>query len=65
MELIYIQHGRLAEPDNVVETTCPNCGAPITGLWNMRCAYCRIAVTPVNRKVRKPPRYCEVDYHHV
>lgn len=64
-ELVYIQNEKLAKIDNAVGTTCPNCGAPVTNLGNMRCEYCGLAVTPVNLKVWTVHRYYEVDYHHV
>lgn len=64
-ELMYIQDERLAKTDNAVGTTCPNCGAPVITLGNMRCEYCGLAVTPLNIKVWTLHRYYEVDYHHV
>lgn len=64
-ELVYIQDEKLAKIDNAVGTTCPNCGAPVTNLGNMRCEYCGLAVTPVNLMVWTVHRYYEVDYHHV
>lgn len=64
-ELVYIQDEKLAKTGNAVGTTCPNCGAPVTNLGNMRCEYCGLAVTPVNLKVWTVHRYYEVDYHHV
>lgn len=63
-ELVYIQDEKLANIDNAVGTTCPNCGAPITNLGQMRCEYCGLAVTPLNLKVWMLHRYYEVDYHH-
>ena len=50
-ELIYIQDSDRAEFDNAIGTTCPNCGAPIKSLGEMRCEYCGTRVTPVNTKV--------------
>lgn len=64
-ELMYIQDEKLVKTDNAVGTTCPNCGAPVTNLGNMRCEYCGLAVIPVNIKVWKLHQYYEVDYHHV
>lgn len=64
-ELVYIQDEKLAKIDNAVGTTCPNCGAPVTNLGNMRCEYCGLVVIPVNLKVWTLHRYNEVDYHHV
>ena len=63
-ELVYIQDERLAG-GSAVGTVCPNCGAPVSQLGNLRCEYCGLAVTPVNLKVWKLHSYYEVDYHHV
>lgn len=63
-ELVYIQDERLAG-GSAVGTICPNCGAPVSQLGNLRCEYCGLAVTPVNLKVWKLHSYYEVDYHHV
>lgn len=63
-ELVYIQDEKLTDIDNAVGTTCPNCGAPVTNLGQMRCEYCGLTVTPVNLKVWMLHRYHEVDYHH-
>lgn len=65
IELVYIQDASLAEIDNAVGTTCPNCGAPITNLGAMYCEYCGLAVTPINIKVWALHRFYEVDYNHV
>jgi hypothetical protein len=51
MELMYIQNSEVAQIDNAVGTTCPNCGAPIHNLGTMVCEYCGLAVTPINIKV--------------
>lgn len=64
-ELVYIQDEDIADIDNAVGTTCPNCGAPIKSLGHMRCEYCGLAVTPVNLKVWMLHRYYEVDYRHI
>lgn len=50
-ELIYIQDIDIAEFDNSIGMSCPNCGAPIKNLGEMRCEYCGTKVTPVNTKV--------------
>lgn len=50
-ELIYIQDIDIAEFDNAIGMNCPNCGAPIKNLGEMRCEYCGTKVTPVNTKV--------------
>ena len=50
-ELIYIQDSDLAEFDHAIGMSCPNCGAPIKTLGEMRCEYCGTKVTPVNTKV--------------
>lgn len=63
-ELVYIQDEQLAG-GSAVGTICPNCGAPVSQLGNLRCEYCGLAVTPVNLKVWKLHSYYEVDYHHV
>lgn len=48
-ELIYIQDiNKVAEGDNAVAVTCPNCGAPIVTLGEKHCPYCGSAVTVVN-----------------
>lgn len=65
IELMYIQDASLAEIDNAVGTTCPNCGAPITKLGAMYCEYCGLAVTPINIKVWSLHTFYEVDYNHV
>ena len=36
-----------------VGVTCPNCGAPITGLGSKFCEYCGTGVTPVDTRVWK------------
>lgn len=64
-ELVYIQDKDIANIDNAVGTTCPNCGAPVKSLGQMRCEYCGLAVTPINLKVWMLHRYYEVDYHHI
>lgn len=64
-ELVYIQDAARMGAGNAVGTTCPNCGAPITDLGNMRCEYCGAAVTPVDEKVWTLQQYYEVDYHRV
>lgn len=51
MELIYIQNSDIAKFDNAIGMSCPNCGAPIRSLGEMRCEYCGTKVTPVNTKV--------------
>lgn len=65
IELMYIQDAALAEIDNAVGTTCPNCGAPVTKLGAMYCEYCGLAVTPINIKVWSLHTFYEVDYNHV
>ena len=50
-ELIYIQDIDLTEFDTAIGMNCPNCGAPIKSLGEMRCEYCGTRVTPVNTKV--------------
>lgn len=64
-ELVYIQDASRMGAGNALGTTCPNCGAPITNLGNMRCEYCGAAVTPVDEKVWTLQQYYEVDYHHI
>ncbi len=64
-ELVYIQDEKQTGAGNATGTTCPNCGAPITSLGAMKCEYCGLAVTPVNRKVWTFHRYYEVDYHRI
>lgn len=64
-ELVYIQDERRMKAGTAVGTTCPNCGAPITGLGVMKCEYCGLAVTPVNRRVWTLHRYYEVDRQRV
>lgn len=63
-ELMYIQDEQLAG-GKAVGLRCPNCGAPLNGLGSLHCAYCGLAVTPVNRKVWTLHRYYEVNYHRV
>ena len=64
-ELVYIQDEKKIGAGTAVGTTCPNCGAPITSLGAMKCEYCGLAVTPVNRRVWTFHRYYEVDYHRI
>lgn len=64
-ELVYIQDISRVGAGNAVGTTCPNCGAPVTNLGNMRCEYCGAAVTPVDEKVWTLQQYYEVDYHRI
>ncbi len=49
--MVYIQNGELAGDASAFSTTCPNCGAPISTLGNMKCEYCDSVITPVNMKV--------------
>lgn len=64
-ELVYIQDAARMGAGNAVGTTCPNCGAPITNLGNMRCEYCGSGITPVDEKVWTLQQYYEVDYHRI
>ncbi len=64
-ELIYIQDSDLAEFDNAIGVSCPNCGAPIKGLGEMRCEYCGTKVTPVNTKVWSLHKIYEVGFQRV
>lgn len=49
--MVYIQNGELSGDASAFSTTCPNCGAPISTLGNMKCEYCDSLITPVNVKV--------------
>ena len=54
MELIYIQDlSKIKDLATAVGVTCPNCGAPITGLGSKFCEYCGTGVTPVGTRVWK------------
>lgn len=64
-ELIYIQDSDLAEFDNAIGVSCPNCGAPIKELGEMRCEYCGTKVTPVNTKVWSLHKIYEVGFQRV
>lgn len=64
-ELIYIQDSDLAEFDNAIGVSCPNCGAPIKVLGEMRCEYCGTKVTPVNTKVWSLHKIYEVGFQRV
>ncbi|NLG05856.1 MAG: zinc-ribbon domain-containing transport protein [Clostridia bacterium] len=49
VELQYIQDvEKIAEGETALGVTCPNCGAPITGVGQKTCAYCGLAVTEIN-----------------
>ncbi len=63
MELVYIQDSDLAEYDNAMGTTCPNCGAPIKNLGAKFCEYCGTGITPINIKVWSLHKFYEVDYN--
>jgi len=63
MELIYIQDSDIADIDNAVGATCPNCGAPIKNLGSKFCEYCGLGVTPLNIKVWSLHKFYEVDYN--
>lgn len=64
-ELIYIQDSDLAEFDHAIGMSCPNCGAPIKTLGEMRCEYCGTKVTPVNTKVWSLHKIYEVGFQRV
>ena len=64
-ELIYIQDIDLAEFDHAIGMSCPNCGAPIKTLGEMRCEYCGTKVTPVNTKVWSLHKIYEVGFQRV
>ena len=53
MELAYIQDPVRAGTSGGegVGLSCPNCGAPVTGLGAKRCEYCGTAVTELNLRV--------------
>lgn len=63
MELVYIQNAEIADIDNAVGTTCPQCGAPIKTLGSKFCEYCGAGVTPLNIKVWSLHKFYEVDYN--
>ena len=44
-ELIYIQDSDLAEFDNAIGVSCPNCGAPLSINATAKCPYCDSVVT--------------------
>ena len=62
VELVYIQDAGLAQIDNAVGTTCPQCGAPIKNLGVKYCEYCGMGVTPINIHVWSLHKFYEVDY---
>lgn len=64
-ELIYIQDCDVAEFDHAIGMSCPNCGAPIKTLGEMRCEYCGTKVTPVNTKVWSLHKIYEVGSQRV
>ncbi|MBQ6845245.1 MAG: zinc ribbon domain-containing protein [Agathobacter sp.] len=63
VELVYIQDAKLADMDNAVGTTCPQCGAPIKNLGAKYCEYCGTGVTPLNIHVWSLHKFYEVDYN--
>jgi len=63
VELVYIQDAELADMDNAVGTTCPQCGAPIKNLGAKYCEYCGTGVTPLNIHVWSLHKFYEVDYN--
>ena len=44
-ELIYIQDSDLAEFDNAIGVSCPNCGAPLNINQSAKCEYCDSIIT--------------------
>lgn len=63
VELVYIQDAEIAQVDNAVGTTCPQCGAPIKNLGAKYCEYCGVGVTPLNIRVWSLHKFYEVDYN--
>ena len=63
--LMYVQDVKKANMDKAVGTTCPSCGAPVSGLGEKKCEYCGSQVVPINIQVWSIQSFREVDYHKV
>ena len=63
VELLYIQDvqkARAVKGDRAVGLSCPNCGAPITGIGRKSCEYCGSGIVEINLHAWALDRFYEV-----
>lgn len=65
IELLYIQNSELEKTDRALGITCPHCGAPVTGVGQLKCDYCGSGITPINHQVWSLNKFYEVTYQNV
>ena len=65
IEILYIQNPELENSDKAVSMSCPHCGAPVTGLGQLKCEYCGSGITPVNHQVWSLNKFYEVTYQNI
>ena len=65
IEILYIQNPELETADRALGMTCPHCGAPVTGVGQLKCDYCGSGITPINHQVWSLNKFYEVTYQNV
>lgn len=61
-KFVYVfDESKIRSDVSAITIHCPNCGAPLKGLGNVKCSYCGSDVKPINLKAWKMVKY-EEDY---